>query len=88
MNCCFRDFSCGLVADTAAVSPGVHASIVVSVYKFRNGVAGSYGNSIFSVLTVFHCSCINYIPTNSMKGFPFLEENSSVKKTEIRLRIH
>ena len=42
----------------------------------KSEIARSYGNAIFNFLSnlqiVFHSGCTNYIPTNSVGGFPFL----------------
>ena len=43
----------------------------------RSGIAGSYGSSIFldfwgASHTVFCSGCSKYIPTKSVRGFPFL----------------
>ena len=53
-----------------------------SGYIHKSGIAGSYASSIFSFLralhTAFHCDCTNYIPTNSVWGFPFLHILSNI----------
>ena len=67
------------IINITAMNTGVQVSfqtIVFSRYMPSSGIAGSYGSSILSFLrnfrTVLHSGCINYIPTNSVRGVPFL----------------
>ena len=69
-----------VIVNTVAVNIGVHVSFqttVLSGYMPRSGIAGSYGNSIFSFVrilhTIFHSSYTNLHFTNSVGGFPFKE---------------
>ena len=74
-----------VIANSAAVSIGVHASFSVTIspgHMLSNRIVGSYGSFIPRFLrnlhTVLHSGWSTYIPTNSVGGFPFLYILSSI----------
>jgi len=73
------------IVNSAVMNFGVHVSLwimVFSGYMTRSGIAGPYGGSIFSFLrnfhTEFHRGRTNYIPTNSVREYPFLHIFSNI----------
>ena len=74
-----RCFHILAIINSAFKNTGVHVSFwigVLSGYMARNGIVGSYDNSIFSFfwgtsILFFLMAAPIYIPTISMRGFPF-----------------
>ena len=79
---CFHDLA---IINSASMNIGVHVSLsdlVSLVCMPRRGIAGSYGSSISSflrnLLLFYIVAVLVCIPTNSVRGFPFLHTHSSI----------